>query len=84
MHLSKKPFLLLQTKKFSRKDIKFSPQHGFQIISDNGDMLNESLLSSGEQNEIVLLFLLIFEVSDNSVLLIDEPENACGLAAKLS
>lgn len=67
---------LLQTKKFSRKDIKFSPQHGFQIISDNGDMLNESLLSSGEQNEIVLLFLLIFEVSDNSVLLIDEPENS--------
>lgn len=67
---------LLQTKKFPRKNIRFSPQHGFQIISDNGDILNESLLSSGEQNEIVLLFLLIFEVSDNSVLLIDEPENS--------
>lgn len=67
---------LLQTKKFAKKNITFSPQHGFQIISANGDMLDESLLSSGEQNEIILLFLLIFEVSDNSVLLIDEPENS--------
>ncbi|WP_303915905.1 AAA family ATPase [Bacteroides mediterraneensis] len=67
---------LLQTKKFAQKSITFSPQHGFQIISANGDMLDESLLSSGEQNEIILLFLLIFEVSDNSVLLIDEPENS--------
>lgn len=67
---------LLQTKKFAQKNITFSPQHGFQIISANGDMLDENLLSSGEQNEIVLLFLLIFEVSDNSVLLIDEPENS--------
>lgn len=67
---------LLQTKRFAQKNITFSPQHGFQIISTNGDMLDESLLSSGEQNEIVLLFLLIFEVLDNSVLLIDEPENS--------
>lgn len=62
--------------KICPKNITFSPQHGFQIISANGDMLDENLLSSGEQNEIVLLFLLIFEVSDNSVLLIDEPENS--------
>lgn len=67
---------LLKTKKFAQKSITFSPQHGFQIISANGDILNESLLSSGEQNEIILLFRLIFEVSDNSVLLIDEPENS--------
>lgn len=67
---------LLKTKRFAQKSITFSPQHGFQIISANGDILNESLLSSGEQNEIILLFRLIFEVSDNSVLLIDEPENS--------
>lgn len=67
---------LLKTKRFAQKSISFSPQHGFQIISANGDILNESLLSSGEQNEIILLFRLIFEVSDNSVLLIDEPENS--------
>lgn len=67
---------LLKTKRFAQKNITFSPQHGFQIISANGDILDESLLSSGEQNEIILLFLLIFEVSDNSVLLIDEPENS--------
>ena len=67
---------LLKTKKFAQKNITFSPQHGFQIVSDNGDILDESLLSSGEQNEIILLFLLIFDVSDNSILLIDEPENS--------
>ena len=67
---------LLKTKKFAQKSITFSPQHGFQIISANGDILDENLLSSGEQNEIILLFRLIFEVSDNSVLLIDEPENS--------
>lgn len=67
---------LLKAKKFTHKNITFSPQHGFQIVSVKGDILDESLLSSGEQNEIILLFQLIFEVSDNSVLLIDEPENS--------
>lgn len=67
---------LLKAKKFAKKDIKFSPQHGFQIISSAGDLIDESLLSSGEQNEIILLFQLIFEVSDHSILLIDEPENS--------
>lgn len=71
---------LLLSKKFANKDILFSPKHGFQIVSANGDLLDESLLSSGEQNEIVLLFMLIFEVPDNSVLLIDEPENSLHVA----
>lgn len=67
---------LLKAKKFARKNIIFSPQHGFQIYSSTGDIIDESLLSSGEQNEIILLFQLIFEVSDHSILLIDEPENS--------
>lgn len=67
---------LLTAKRFSNKRIVFSPQHGFQIISNNGDILDESLLSSGEQNEIVLLYKLIFDVNDKSTLLIDEPENS--------
>lgn len=67
---------LLKNKKFANKSVVFSPQHGFQIISTSGDILDESLLSSGEQNEIVLLYQLIFEVADNTILLIDEPENS--------
>ena len=71
---------LLKAKKFANKTITFSPQHGFRIESTNGDVLEESTLSSGEQNEIVMLYELIFNVSDNSVLLIDEPENSLHLA----
>lgn len=71
---------LLRAKKFANKTMTFSPQHGFRIESTNGDVLDESALSSGEQNEIVMLYELIFNVSDNSVLLIDEPENSLHLA----
>lgn len=67
---------LLKAKKFANKLISFSPQHGFRIEASNGDVLEEASLSSGEQNEIVMLYELIFNVSDNSVLLIDEPENS--------
>lgn len=71
---------LINSKKFANKRISFSPQHGFRIVSDTGEFLDESLLSSGEQNEIVLLYKLIFEISDNSTLLIDEPENSLHVA----
>lgn len=71
---------LINSKKFANKRILFSPQHGFRIVSDTGEFLDESLLSSGEQNEIVLLYKLIFEISDNSTLLIDEPENSLHVA----
>lgn len=71
---------LINSKKFANKKISFSPQHGFLIVSDTGEFLDESLLSSGEQNEIILLYKLIFEISDNSTLLIDEPENSLHVA----
>lgn len=71
---------LISSKKFANKKISFSPQHGFLIVSDTGEFLDESLLSSGEQNEIILLYKLIFEISDNSTLLIDEPENSLHVA----
>jgi predicted ATP-binding protein involved in virulence len=32
------------------------------------------LLSSGEQHELVILYELLFRVSKNSIILIDEPE----------
>ena len=42
--------------------------------------LNEYQLSSGEQNEIVLLYRLVYEVPDYGLLLIDEPENSLHVA----
>jgi len=49
-------------------------QGGFGIIASNGLSLDPSLLSSGEQHELVILYELLFRVSDNSIILIDEPE----------
>ena len=70
---------LIKEKRFANKSISFSPQHGFLIVSDTNEFLNENLLSSGEQNEIILLYRLIFEIADNTTLLIDEPENSLHL-----
>ena len=56
------------------KKIRISRQEGLEIISDHKKKLALSSLSSGEQQEIVLFYELIFETPDKSLLLIDEPE----------
>lgn len=71
---------LLNSKKFANKSISLNPQHGIRVVSSNGDLLDLDMLSSGEQNEIILLYKLIFEVQSNSILLIDEPENSLHVA----
>ena len=71
---------MLSSKRFANKSILFSPQHGFIIKSNNGELLNEYQLSSGEQNEIIMLYRIVYEVPDHGVLLIDEPENSLHIA----
>lgn len=44
--------------------------------STQGKPIDIDCLSSGEQNEIILLYNFIFQISSNSILLIDEPENS--------
>lgn len=56
------------------KKIKISREEGIEIISNNGKKLKLLDLSSGEQQEIVLFYKLIFETPNKSLLLIDEPE----------
>lgn len=72
---------LLEKKKFINKKITFSPRYGLrvEVLKGNG-FIDLEKLSSGEQNEIILLYHLIFEVSDNSILMIDEPENSLHVA----
>ena len=70
----------VQQKKFANKTIRLSAQHGIRIESDNGDILSASQLSTGEQNQIVLLYDLIFKTPENSILLIDEPESSLHVA----
>jgi predicted ATP-binding protein involved in virulence len=58
---------------FLNKKLTIS-QKGFGIITADGSQLDPTLLSSGEQHEIVLLYELLFRVRNNSIILIDEPE----------
>ncbi|MBP0013609.1 MAG: AAA family ATPase [Roseofilum sp. SID2] len=67
---------------YSYKKIQFDEEHGFVVtVSDhplsyeyNGQILDLTELSSGEQHELVLLYELLFKVKPNSLVLIDEPE----------
>lgn len=70
----------IQQKSFANKTIKLSPQHGLRIDSKNGDILSADMLSTGEQNQIVLLYDLIFKTPKGSILLIDEPESSLHVA----
>lgn len=65
---------LLERKKFAHKKILFSPQYGLKAYTDKGAPIDLENLSSGEQNEIVILYKLIFDVPSDMILLIDEPE----------
>ena len=70
----------VRQKHFANKTITLSPQHGLRIVSDNGDILSADMLSTGEQNQIVLLYDLIFKTPKGSILLIDEPEGSLHVA----
>ena len=71
---------MLQEKKFADKSVTYTPQQGIRVKSDSGDFVDVDKLSSGEQNEIVMLYDMIFDLPDNSVLLVDEPENSLHVA----
>lgn len=65
---------ILREKVLAFKHVKISREEGFSFISENGDAIERNMLSSGEQNQIVLLFCLIFNLRTHKVILIDEPE----------
>lgn len=71
---------MLTSKGFANKSVETSTQHGFRVKSNNGDIIDGYKLSSGEQNEIIMLYHLIYEVPDQGLLLIDEPENSLHVA----
>lgn len=65
---------ILREKVLAFKDIHINREQGFSFKSDNGDVVERNMLSSGEQNQVVLLFCLIFDLHAHKVILIDEPE----------
>lgn len=58
----------------TRKVLKFSMGRGFRIINEIGDSLDESQLSSGEQ-QLLLMFCYALTAQDQpSIFIVDEPE----------
>ena len=68
--------LLLENvnRKYRHKNIRLDREGGFVATSDDGQPLSLKSLSSGEQQELVLHYDLLFRVSSNTIVLIDEPE----------
>lgn len=62
-------------KKFRNKELRISREKGLYALGpDRKESLSLSSLSSGEQHEIVLMYDLLFKVTKNTLVLLDEPE----------
>lgn len=60
--------------RLSFKELRISKKSGISIVDENGKKLKLTQLSSGEKQEIVLFYDLIFKTKEKVLLLIDEPE----------
>ena len=74
--LAKRVSVLLNNvnQKYRHKKIELDRERGFVARSDTGQVLPLRSLSSGEQQELVLHYDLLFRVRSNTIVLIDEPE----------
>ena len=59
---------------FSKKTMSFNSEKGIVFTSSNGRDIPIESLSSGEKNNFILFYELIFESKENSLILVDEPE----------
>lgn len=59
--------------RFRYKQVSINKE-GFGFTTAEGDSLSPVSLSSGEQHEVVLLYELLFKATENSLILLDEPE----------
>jgi energy-coupling factor transporter ATP-binding protein EcfA2 len=67
-------FKELIERRFIDKTIRIDRGDGFQIVSKTGSAVPLDKLSSGEQHQLILVFDLLFEVTEDSLIMIDEPE----------
>lgn len=67
---------IIGNSQFSHKHLQIDPRYGFRFVADNEDrsILPVEKLSSGEQHILIMAFELLFLASDDSLVLIDEPE----------
>jgi predicted ATP-binding protein involved in virulence len=60
--------------RFDYKELMIHRELGFVLVSGQGEPIQLEDLSSGEQNELVLLYELLFQTPANGLILVDEPE----------
>ena len=66
---------IINQREFAFKSIQISNNKGFSFYQNKTQQpLSLTDLSSGEQQEVVLLYELLFKTAQNSLILIDEPE----------
>jgi ABC-type lipoprotein export system ATPase subunit len=71
---------ILNRKPLTNKTISIQTNAGFCFTSSNGEFLQPTDLSSGEQHETILVYELLFNATPNSLVLIDEPETSMHVA----
>lgn len=67
-------FLSIVNGKFRRKVLTVDRENGFRVSIPDGGHLELASLSSGEQQEIVLAYGLLFREKPGTLILLDEPE----------
>ncbi|QTA79925.1 Uncharacterized protein dnl_22070 [Desulfonema limicola] len=65
---------ILNQRNFVFKQLEISPDFGFRFKAEGEKELALIDLSSGEQQEVVLLYELLFKATPNTLVMIDEPE----------
>lgn len=70
---------------FNHKKIVFNKDYGFKFLTTySSSPIAPQNLSSGEQHELVMFYDLIFNTSENTLILIDEPELSLHIKWQLS
>jgi ABC-type lipoprotein export system ATPase subunit len=71
---------ILNEKELVNKTIAVNAKDGIIFTTSKGSLLPLTALSSGEQNETILIYELLFNAPPNSLVLIDEPETSMHIA----
>jgi energy-coupling factor transporter ATP-binding protein EcfA2 len=66
--------------RFINKQMVIDRDRGFVFMTSVGREITAAQLSSGEQHELVLVYDLLFNVKESSLVLIDEPEISLHIA----
>lgn len=67
---------IINGKQFLNKEMAITKDLGFVFTSTNGETIPLNNLSSGEQNQLVLFYDLLFKTRPGSLILLDEPETS--------